>query len=120
MSMRMELLLLLQELQQQGCPVASTQHKLLTSPLPMPTSLPLLSAALAGSKTVVADPLQHLQCMTRDLLHTIVEFDKPPDVKSAINKVSSFAVTRLLKHVHTVAWIFFPQHVCIVSSLLAS
>jgi DmX-like protein len=86
-SMRMELLLLLQELQQQSIPLPSAQQKL-TTPLPLPTTLPLLSAAVAGSKTVVADPLQHLQCMTRDLLHTIIEFIKPPDVKTSPSKVN--------------------------------
>ena len=95
-SMRMELLLLLQELQQQSTLVPSTQQKLLTTPLPLPTTLPLLSAAMAGSKTVVADPLQHLQCMTRDLLHTIVEFNKPPDVKASPSKASIVNARKLV------------------------
>jgi len=88
-SMRMELLLLLQELQQQSSSVPSTQQKILTTPMPLPTTLPLLSAAVAGSKTVVADPLQFLQCMTRDLLHTIVEFNQPPNVNTLPSKASS-------------------------------
>ena len=53
--MRMELVLLLQELQQE-----KTQQQLL-SPLPFPTTLPLLSASVACNKTVVADPVRHLQ-----------------------------------------------------------
>ena len=80
-SMRMELLLLLKELQQQP-----TNQKLLTTPVPLPTSLPLLSASI-GSKTVVADPLEHLYSMTYDLLHTIVECRTPPDTKTNPNKV---------------------------------
>ncbi len=54
-SVRMELILLLQELQQE-----KTQQQLL-SPLPFPTTLPLLSASVASAKTVVADPIRHLQ-----------------------------------------------------------
>lgn len=54
-SVRMELILLLQELQQE-----KTQQQLL-SPLPFPTTLPLLSACVAGNKTVIADPIRALQ-----------------------------------------------------------
>ena len=50
----MELILLLQELQQEK------SHKQLLSPLPFPTTLPLLSACIAQQKTVVADPVRHL------------------------------------------------------------
>ena len=45
----------LQELQQE-----KMQQQLL-SPLPFPTTLPLLSACVASAKTVVADPVHHLQ-----------------------------------------------------------
>jgi len=81
-SMRMELLLLLQELQQRPA-----NQKLLTTPVPLPTSLPLLSASVAPSKTVVADPMEHLYSMTYDLLHTIVECRAPPDTKTQPAKV---------------------------------
>lgn len=54
-SVRMELVLLLQELQQE-----KTQQQLL-SPLPFPTTLPLLSASVACNKTVVTDPVRFLQ-----------------------------------------------------------
>ena len=86
-SMRMELLLLLQELQQQP-----TNQKLLTTPVPLPTSLPLLSACIAPSKTVVSDPIEHLYSMTYDLLHTIVECHAPPDTKTNPNKVCCFCL----------------------------
>ena len=46
-SVRMELILLLQELQQE-----KPSNKLLNTPLPFPTTLPLLSASVAASKTV--------------------------------------------------------------------
>ena len=46
-SVRMELILLLQELQQE-----KPSNKLLSTPLPFPTTLPLLSASVAASKTV--------------------------------------------------------------------
>lgn len=51
----MELVLLLQELQQE-----KTQQQLL-SPLPFPTTLPLLSACVAGNRTVIADPIRYLE-----------------------------------------------------------
>ncbi|KAJ8957603.1 hypothetical protein NQ314_006529 [Rhamnusium bicolor] len=68
---RMELMLLLQELQQEKT------HQQLLSPLPFPTSLPLLAASVASSKTVVADPIRYLQCLTHDMLQTIVEMSQP-------------------------------------------
>lgn len=71
-SVRMELVLLLQELQQE-----KTQQQLL-SPLPFPTTLPLLSACVAGNKTVIADPIRYLQQQTSDMLQTIVELRGPP------------------------------------------
>lgn len=57
-SVRMELVLLLQELQQE-----KTQQQLL-SPLPFPTTLPLLSACVAGNRTVIADPIRYLEVDT--------------------------------------------------------
>ena len=61
----MELVFLLQELQQE-----QTHHQL-QSPLPLPTTLPLLSACLAQQKTVVTDPVHHLQTMVHDMLFTL-------------------------------------------------
>ncbi|KAL3867333.1 hypothetical protein ACJMK2_044544 [Sinanodonta woodiana] len=78
-SVQMELLLLLQELQQER------PHQQLLSPLPFPTTLPLLSACIASSKTVTADPIRHIQCLTQDLLHTIIEFTSPPGLYGAVN-----------------------------------
>ena len=82
-SVRMELILLLQELQQE-----KTQQQLL-SPLPFPTTLPLLSASVASSKTVVADPIRHLQSLSRDLLHSIVEFQAPPSCGALMHQVTT-------------------------------
>ncbi|KAH7963093.1 hypothetical protein HPB52_019556 [Rhipicephalus sanguineus] len=56
-AVRMELNLLLQELQQDR-----SQQQLL-SPLPFPTTLPLLAASVACQKTVVADPVRLLQLL---------------------------------------------------------
>ena len=64
-SVRMELILLLQELQQEK------SHKQLLSPLPFPTTLPLLSACIAQQKTVVADPVRHLHNLAHDMLISI-------------------------------------------------
>lgn len=68
----MELVLLLQELQQE-----KTQQQLF-SPLPFPTTLPLLSACVAGNKTVIADPVRYLQSHTHDMLQTMVDLQYPP------------------------------------------
>lgn len=56
----MELILLLQELGQ------DKQHQQLLSPLPFPTTLPLLAAAVANNNAVVADPCRHLQVCATD------------------------------------------------------
>uniref|UniRef100_A0A8C5HK93 RAVE complex protein Rav1 C-terminal domain-containing protein n=1 Tax=Gouania willdenowi TaxID=441366 RepID=A0A8C5HK93_GOUWI len=65
-SVRMELLFLLQESQQ------------LQSPLPLPTTLPLLSACIATTKTVIANPVLHLSNHIHDILHTITLMEVPP------------------------------------------
>ena len=54
-----------QELQQEQTP-----HQLL-SPLPFPTTLPLLSACIAQQKTVVTDPVHYLQAFSHDILYQI-------------------------------------------------
>ncbi|XP_044049650.1 dmX-like protein 2 isoform X6 [Siniperca chuatsi] len=71
-SVRMELLFLLQESQQE------TTVKQLQSPLPLPTTLPLLSACIAPTKTVIANPVLHLSNHIHDILHTITLMEAPP------------------------------------------
>ncbi|XP_066557486.1 dmX-like protein 2 isoform X2 [Amia ocellicauda] len=71
-SVRMELIFLLQESQQE------TTVKQLQSPLPLPTTLPLLSASIAATKTVIANPVLHLSNHIHDILYTIVQLDSPP------------------------------------------
>ncbi|XP_015792670.1 dmX-like protein 2 isoform X2 [Tetranychus urticae] len=71
-SVRMELILLLQELQQER-----SQHQLL-SPLPFPTTLPLLAASVACQKTVIADPIRHLHSVTNDILMELTGMKAPP------------------------------------------
>ncbi|XP_026847140.1 dmX-like protein 2 [Drosophila persimilis] len=81
-SVRMELVLLLQELQQE-----KTQQQLL-SPLPFPTTLPLLSACVAGNKTVIADPIKYLQSQTVDMLQTIIKVVPFPGIEtSALSEI---------------------------------
>uniref|UniRef100_A0A182TC51 RAVE complex protein Rav1 C-terminal domain-containing protein n=1 Tax=Anopheles maculatus TaxID=74869 RepID=A0A182TC51_9DIPT len=87
-SVRMELVLLLQELQQE-----KTQQQLL-SPLPFPTTLPLLSACVAGNKTVIADPLRYLQSHTHDMLQTMVNMRTPPHMNRAYMFPSGIFVLR--------------------------
>ncbi|XP_076849811.1 dmX-like protein 2 isoform X3 [Brachyhypopomus gauderio] len=71
-SVRMELLFLLQESQQE------TTVKQLQSPLPLPTTLPLLSASIAPTRTVIANPVLHLCNHIHDVLYTIVQMEAPP------------------------------------------
>uniref|UniRef100_A0A8C6K1M7 RAVE complex protein Rav1 C-terminal domain-containing protein n=1 Tax=Melopsittacus undulatus TaxID=13146 RepID=A0A8C6K1M7_MELUD len=71
-SVRMELKFLLQESQQE------TTVKQLQSPLPLPTTLPLLSASIASTKTVIANPVLYLNNHIHDILHTIVQMKSPP------------------------------------------
>lgn len=52
--------------------------KQLQSPLPLPTTLPLLSACIAPTKTVIANPVLHLSNHIRDILHTITLMEVPP------------------------------------------
>ncbi|CAH0558785.1 unnamed protein product [Brassicogethes aeneus] len=85
-SVRMELVLLLQELQQE-----KTSQQLL-SPLPFPTSLPLLAASVASCKTVVADPIRYLQCLIHDMLQSMVELPHPSTSQSQLIVLRDLAV----------------------------
>ncbi|XP_017906156.1 PREDICTED: dmX-like protein 1 isoform X3 [Capra hircus] len=80
-SVRMELILLLQESQQE------TAEPIFPSPLSEQTSVPLLFARTASAKTVVANPLLHLSNLTHDILHAIINFDSPPHPDIQSNKV---------------------------------
>ncbi|XP_021006093.1 dmX-like protein 1 isoform X3 [Mus caroli] len=80
-SVRMELILLLQESQQE------TTEPIFSNPLSEQTSVPLLFACTASAKTVVANPLLHLSNLTHDILHAIINFDSPPHPDSQTNKV---------------------------------
>ncbi|XP_058851124.1 dmX-like protein 2 isoform X3 [Acipenser ruthenus] len=71
-SVRMELIFLLQESQQE------TTVKQLQSPLPLPTTLPLLSASIAATKTVIANPVLHLSNHIHDIMYTMLQMDSPP------------------------------------------
>lgn len=52
--------------------------KQLQSPLPLPTTLPLLSASIAPTKTVIANPVLHLGNHIHDILYTVVQMEAPP------------------------------------------
>eukprot|EP00062_Callorhinchus_milii_P002238 gi/632938237/ref/XP_007904230.1/ PREDICTED: dmX-like protein 2 isoform X2 [Callorhinchus milii] len=82
-SVRMELIFLLQESQQE------TTVKQLQSPLPLPTTLPLLSASIAPTKTVIANPVMHLSNYIHDILHTVVQMSCPPIPDHRDEKVST-------------------------------
>uniref|UniRef100_A0A669BT31 Dmx like 1 n=1 Tax=Oreochromis niloticus TaxID=8128 RepID=A0A669BT31_ORENI len=76
-SVRMELILLLQESHQ----VQSS------SPLFLPTSIPLLMACTTNVKTVVANPLVYLTNLTHDILQTISALDSPPHPDVVTNEI---------------------------------
>uniref|UniRef100_A0A663N0E9 Dmx like 1 n=1 Tax=Athene cunicularia TaxID=194338 RepID=A0A663N0E9_ATHCN len=78
-SVRMELILLLQESQQ--------SMQMPSSPLPEQSSIPLLFACTASAKTVVANPLLHLGNLTHDILHAIINLDSPPHPDTQNNKI---------------------------------
>ncbi|XP_077318349.1 dmX-like protein 1 isoform X1 [Lithobates pipiens] len=78
-SVRMELILLLQESQQDS--------SLLSNPQTEQTSIPLLFACTASAKIVVANPLQHLSNLTHDILHAIINLDSPPHPDIQNNKI---------------------------------
>ncbi|XP_069043344.1 dmX-like protein 1 isoform X6 [Lepisosteus oculatus] len=80
-SVRMELILLLQESQQDIAVQASV------GPTQQQASIPLLLACTASAKTVVANPIVHLVNLTHDILHTIVDLDSPPHPDIKNNKV---------------------------------
>ncbi|KAM9408900.1 dmX-like protein 2 isoform 2-T2 [Pholidichthys leucotaenia] len=89
-SVRMELLFLLQESQQE------TTVKQLQSPLPLPTTLPLLSACIAATKTVIANPVLHLSNHIHDILHTVILLETPPHpdvVDDRVNTLHTLAAS---------------------------
>lgn len=71
-SVAMELVLLVQELQQERI------VQQLSSPLPIPTTLPLMSASIANCKTVVTDPILYLRLHIHSVLRTVLDFTAPP------------------------------------------
>ncbi|KAM9368029.1 dmX-like protein 1 [Phaethornis superciliosus] len=80
-SVRMELILLLQESQQEQS-VQIPFH-----PQPEQSSIPLLFACTASAKTVVANPMLHLGNLTHDILHAIINLDSPPHPDTQNDKI---------------------------------
>ncbi|XP_053150335.1 dmX-like protein 1 isoform X3 [Hemicordylus capensis] len=80
-SVRMELILLLQESQQEQ------SVQLTTNAASEQSSIPLLYACTASAKTVVANPLLHLSNLTHDILHAIVNLDSPPHPDTQNKKI---------------------------------
>jgi hypothetical protein len=70
----MELVLLMQEL------VEDRSMKQLLSPVPISTTIPLLSASIASSKNVVAGPIRMLKSMVNDILSTIGGIHSIPSI----------------------------------------
>ncbi|CAK6950671.1 dmX-like protein 1 [Scomber scombrus] len=80
-SVRMELILLLQESHQDDSiqPVMTQCSQ--------PTSIPLLMACTANVKTVVANPIVYLTNLTHDILQTINALDSPPHPDVVNNEI---------------------------------
>uniref|UniRef100_A0A8C4RV11 Dmx like 1 n=1 Tax=Erpetoichthys calabaricus TaxID=27687 RepID=A0A8C4RV11_ERPCA len=75
-SVRMELILLLQESQQ--VIFFPEQHQ---------NCVPFLLACTASAKTVVTNPVVYLTNLTHDILHTLIDLDSPPHPDIKNNKI---------------------------------
>jgi DmX-like protein len=73
-SVKMELVLLLQELAE------DRSMKQLFSPVPVQTTIPLLSASIASSKNVIAGPIRMLKSLSSDILSTIANIIQTPSI----------------------------------------
>ncbi|KAM7391388.1 hypothetical protein PAMP_022082 [Pampus punctatissimus] len=80
-SVRMELILLLQESHQDD----SIQSVM--TQCSQPTSIPLMMACTANVKTVVANPIVYLTNLTHDILQTINALDSPPHPDVVNNEI---------------------------------
>ncbi|KAI3372724.1 hypothetical protein L3Q82_023186 [Scortum barcoo] len=80
-SVRMELILLLQESHQED----SIQSAV--TPCSQQASIPLLMACTANVKTVVANPIVYLTNLTHDILQTINALDSPPHPDVVNNEI---------------------------------
>lgn len=84
-SVRMEILLLLQELHQDP-----SRKSVLAAPLPVQSSFPLLAASVASIKTDIAGPLRYLHCQISDLLKSFCDLQCPPKFNEMSIKMSMF------------------------------
>ncbi|KAG5841429.1 hypothetical protein ANANG_G00199420 [Anguilla anguilla] len=82
-SVRMELILLLQESQQDD----DAQATVTPAQQQLQASVPLLLACTASGKTVVTNPIVHLTNLTHDILHTVNALDSPPHPDVVNNKI---------------------------------
>ncbi|XP_043915100.1 dmX-like protein 1 [Protopterus annectens] len=80
-SVRMELILLLHESQQE------LSAEILPCPLPPEICIPLLFACTATVRTVVANTMLHLSNLTHDVLQAIIDLDSPPSPDVVNNKI---------------------------------
>ena len=77
-AIRMELVQLLQELQQ------NYSRKQLSSTLPFPVALPLISACLAPVQTVVVNPFNYLEKFCKDLAKSLTSYTSPPQSTNSL------------------------------------
>jgi hypothetical protein len=70
----MELALLMQEL------IEDRSMKQLLLPVPIPTTIPLLSACVASSKNVVAGPIRMIKSIVTEILRSISSIQQVPTI----------------------------------------
>jgi DmX-like protein len=73
-SVKMELLLLMQELAE------DRSIKQLLLPVPISTSIPLFAASVASSKNIIAGPIQMLKSLISDILSTLSDISSLPTI----------------------------------------
>lgn len=73
-SIKMELALLMQEL------IEDRSMKQLLLPVPVPTTIPLLSACVASSKNVIAGPIQMIKSLVTEIMRSISSIQQIPAI----------------------------------------
>lgn len=73
-SIKMELALLMQELME------DRSMKQLLLPVPIPTTIPLLSACVASSKNIIAGPIRMIKSTVTEILRSIANLQQVPTI----------------------------------------
>jgi DmX-like protein len=82
-SVKMELLLLMQELAE------DRSIKQLLLPVPISTNIPLFAASVASSKNIIAGPIQMLKSLISDILSTLSSINSLPTIFDSYSTIST-------------------------------